>query len=51
MKKHAFALSLILLSSVAGQPSPEMSTEECRIKLAGITFTRWVNHAAAHAKA
>jgi hypothetical protein len=27
-----------------------MKTEECRIKLPGITFTRSLNQAAAHAK-
>ena len=44
------ALSFLLLS-LAGQTFPEnMKTEECRIKLPGITFTRSLNQAAAHAK-
>ena len=51
MKKQLSALSLLLLSFTARQASPEdMKTEECRIKLPGITFTRSLNQAAAHAK-
>jgi len=51
MKKQLSALSLLLLSFTARQASPEnMKTEECRITLPGITFTRSLNGAAAHAK-
>jgi len=51
MKNQLSALSLLLLSFTAGQASSEnMKTEECRIKLPGITFTRSLNQAAAHAK-
>jgi len=51
MRNRVSALSLLLLSFMARQASPEnMKTEECRIKLAGITFTRSLNQAAAHAK-
>ena len=51
MKKQPFALSLLLLCLTARQASPQnVKTEECRIKLPGITFTRSLNGAAAHAK-
>ena len=51
MKKQLSALSLLLLSFTARPASPEnMKTEECHIKLPGITFTRSLNQAAAHAK-
>jgi regulation of enolase protein 1 (concanavalin A-like superfamily) len=51
MKKQLSALSLLLLSFTARQASPEnMKTEECRITMPGITFTRSLNGAAAHAK-
>jgi regulation of enolase protein 1 (concanavalin A-like superfamily) len=51
MQKHLSTLSLLLLSFTARQASPEnMNTEKCRIKLPGITFTRSLNQAAAHAK-
>jgi hypothetical protein len=51
MKKQLFALSLLLLSVTARQASPEnMKTEECRITLPEITFTRSLNGAADHAK-
>jgi hypothetical protein len=52
MKKHLTALSLLLLSFTARQAFSEsiMKTEECHIKLPGITFTRSLNGAAAHAK-
>lgn len=51
MKKQLSALSLVLLSFTARQASPEnRKTEECRIVLPGITFTRSLNQAAAHAK-
>jgi regulation of enolase protein 1 (concanavalin A-like superfamily) len=48
MNKH---LSLVLLLLTAGYAFPQnMKTEECHIKLPGITFTRSLNQAAAHAK-
>jgi uncharacterized protein len=51
MKKQLSALSLLLLSFTACQSSPEnMKTEECRITLPGITFTRSLNQAAAQVK-
>jgi regulation of enolase protein 1 (concanavalin A-like superfamily) len=51
MKKQLSAFSLLLLSLTASQASPEtMKTEECRIELPGITFTRSLNGAAANAK-
>jgi len=51
MKRQLSALSLLLLPLIASQASPEnMKTEECRIKLPGITFTRSLNGAAAYAK-
>ena len=51
MKKQLSALSLLLLSFTALQASTEaMKTEECRIKLPGITFTRSLNGAAANAR-
>ena len=51
MGKQLSALSLLLLAFTARQASPEnMKTEECRIELPGITFTRSLNQAAAHAK-
>ena len=51
MKKQLFALSLLLLLVTARKASPEnMKTEECRISFPGITFTRSLNGAAAHAK-
>jgi len=51
MKKQLSAVSLLLLSFTARQAAPEnMKTEECHIKLPGITFTRSLNQAAAHAK-
>jgi regulation of enolase protein 1 (concanavalin A-like superfamily) len=51
MKTRLSALSLLLLSLTARQVSPdEMKTEDCRIRLPGITFTRSLNEAAAHAK-
>ncbi len=51
MMKQLSALPLLLLSFTARQAFPQnMKTEECRIKLPGITFTRSLNQAAAHAK-
>ena len=51
MKKLLSVVSLLLLSFSAHQALPEnMKTEECRIKLPGITFTRSLNGAAANAK-
>ena len=44
-------MSLLLLPFAARQAFPEnMKTEECNIKLPGITFTRSLNGAAAHAR-
>jgi len=56
MKKQQFALSLLLLLVTASQSPSEdmksenMNSEACRITLPGITFTRSINGAAAHAK-
>jgi hypothetical protein len=51
MKNHLFALSLLLLFVTARQASPQnIKNEECLIKLPGITFTRSLNGAAAHAR-
>ncbi len=51
MNKSLVALSLLLLSFTAGQAFAEnMKTEECNIKLPGITFTRSLNGAAANVK-
>jgi hypothetical protein len=50
MKEQLSALSLLLLFFTARQASPEnMKTEEAA-SLPGITFTRSLNQAAAHAK-
>ena len=50
MRKELSAPSLLLLCFTAHRGSPEnMRTEECRIKLPGITLTRSINDAAAHA--
>jgi len=44
MKKQLSGLALLLLSFTARQALPEnMKTEECRIPLPGITFTRSLN--------
>lgn len=46
-----FVMSLLLLFLTGAQASPEdMKTEECNIKLPGITFTRSLNGAATHTK-
>jgi regulation of enolase protein 1 (concanavalin A-like superfamily) len=51
MKTLLSALSLLLLCAVPRQASAEdMKNEACRITLPGITFTRSLNGAAAHAK-
>ncbi len=51
MNKQRSALSLLLLCFTARQGYPEnMKTEECHIQLPGITFTRSLNQAAAHAR-
>jgi regulation of enolase protein 1 (concanavalin A-like superfamily) len=51
MKILLSALSLLLLCVVPRQASAEeMKSEPCRITLPGITFTRSLNGAAAHAK-
>jgi uncharacterized protein len=51
MMKKVSALSLLLLAVSARDACPENTqTEECRIQLPGITFTRSLNQAAAHAK-
>jgi uncharacterized protein len=51
MKKQLSVLSLLLLPFAARQACAEkVTTEECRIQLPGITFTRSLNHAAAHAQ-
>lgn len=51
MKKQLSGLALLLLSFTARPAFPEnMKTEECHIPLPGITFTRSLNQAAAHAK-
>jgi uncharacterized protein len=51
MKKTPFVLSLLLLSFTAGHVSAQnVKTEECQIKLPGITFTRSLNGASDHAK-
>jgi regulation of enolase protein 1 (concanavalin A-like superfamily) len=56
MKKQLFALTLLLLFITARQAPSEdmksenMNSEACRITLPGITFTRSLNGAAAHAK-
>jgi regulation of enolase protein 1 (concanavalin A-like superfamily) len=51
MKEVLSALSLLLLSLIPGQASAQNTkSEPCDIKLPGITFTRSLNGAAAHAK-
>ena len=51
MKIQLCAMSLLLLSFTARQASSEnVKTEECHIKLPGITFTCSLTGAAAHAK-
>jgi regulation of enolase protein 1 (concanavalin A-like superfamily) len=51
MKKQPFALSLLLLCFTASQAnSQDVKSEACHITLPGITFTRSVNAAAAHAQ-
>ncbi len=51
MKKQLFAVSLALLcSSAQPAPSQDVKSEACHITLPGITFTRSLNEAAAHAK-
>ncbi|HEX4486108.1 MAG TPA: DUF1349 domain-containing protein [Terriglobales bacterium] len=51
MKNHILVLSLLLLNFTVGQAvSQNMKNEECHIALPGITFTRSLNGAVAHAK-
>jgi hypothetical protein len=51
MKKQLFAVSLAVLCFAAQQASSqEVKSEACHITLPGITFTRSLNGAAAHAK-
>jgi regulation of enolase protein 1 (concanavalin A-like superfamily) len=51
MKKSLSTLSLLLLTFIASQALPDnQKGEECLIKLPGITFTRSLNGAAAHAR-